>query len=74
MNFLDPRFWRDFSLPQRLAYFEQSYEELIAKGLAANPPLANLPPKKRGRKKQSPPKDLFDRLEKHKREVKESSL
>ena len=32
MNLLDPRFWRDFSLPQRLAYFEQSYEELIAKG------------------------------------------
>ena len=24
MNFLDPRLWRDFSPPQRLAYFEQS--------------------------------------------------
>jgi hypothetical protein len=74
MNFLDPRLWRDFSPPQRLAYFEQSYEELIAKGLEANPPLANPPPKKRGRKEQSPPKDLFDRLEKHKLEVKESLL
>jgi transposase len=63
--------------PERLAYFEQRYDELIAKGLAANPPPADPPPKacgersrtKRGRKKQSPPKNLLDRLQRHKLQV-----
>jgi transposase len=61
----------------RLAYFEQRYDELIAQGLAANPPPADPPPKacgehsrtKRGRKKQTPPKNLLDRLQKHKPQV-----
>ena len=55
------------SLPaDRLAYYEIAYDKLMTKGLAANPPPANPPPKKRGRPKQSPPKNLLDRLLKHK--------
>ena len=41
--------------PERLAHFEQRYDELLAQGLAANPPPDPPPPRKRGRKKQSPP-------------------
>ena len=52
--------------PERLIHFEQHYDKLIAQGLKANPPPANPPPKKRGRKKQSPPKNLLDRLQNHK--------
>jgi transposase len=55
--------------PERLAHFEQRYDQLIAQGLAANPPPADPPPKKRGRKKQSPPKNLLDRLQQRKRQV-----
>jgi transposase len=55
--------------PERLAHFEQRYNELIAQGLAANPPPPDPPPKKRGRKKQSPPKNLLDRLQQRKRQV-----
>jgi transposase len=55
--------------PERLAFFEQRYDGLIAQGLRANPPPADPPPKKRGRKKQSPPKNLLDRLQLRKRQV-----
>jgi transposase len=61
----------------QLTDFGQRYDELIAQGLEANPPPANPPPKacgehsrtKRGRKKQAPPKNLLDRLQKHKPQV-----
>jgi transposase len=61
----------------QLTYFEQRYDELIAQGLESNPPPANPPPKacgehsrtKRGRKKQTPPKNLLDRLQKRKPQV-----
>lgn len=52
--------------PDRLTHYEDEYDRLIAAGLAANPPPEKPPPKKRGRVKQSPPKNLLDRLQTHK--------
>ena len=52
--------------PERLAAYEAEYEALIAQGFAANPPPEQTLPRPRGRPKQAPPKNLLDRLRKHK--------
>jgi transposase len=55
--------------PQRIAHYEQCYDDLLQQGFAANPPPQTPPPRKRGRQKQSPPKNLLDRLAKYKAET-----
>lgn len=52
--------------PDRLTYFDTEYDKLITAGLAANPPPNPPLTQKRGRTKQSPPKNLLDRLARHK--------
>ena len=55
--------------PAQIADFESRYDWLLEEGYRANPPPAEPPPKKRGRKKQSKPQNLLDRLRDHKQEA-----
>jgi hypothetical protein len=50
---------------QQIAAFESRYDELVGHGLALNPVHEKLPGK-RGKVKQSPPKNLLDRFRTHK--------
>ena len=52
--------------PDRLAHYEAQYDALIAQGFADNPSAAKTKPRPIGRPKQSPPKNMLDRLHKHK--------
>lgn len=52
----------------RLLHYEQRYDALLQQGFQLNPPV-EITPKKRGRPKQSPPKNLLDRLDKHQASV-----
>jgi len=50
---------------ERLTSYERAYDALLHQGFKLNPPPETIP-NQRGRLKQSPPKNLLDRLEKHK--------
>jgi len=53
---------------ERIREFEQRYDTVVTQGLAENPAPVTVarPTKRRGRIKQTPPKNLLDRLQSHK--------
>jgi len=55
--------------PDRIAHYEKRYDDLLLQGFETNPSPDPPPKGKRGRKKQSPPKNLLDRLQRHKTET-----
>jgi transposase len=54
--------------PERLSYFSQKYNQILREGLKEIPPV-HQGEKKRGKPKQHPAKNLFDRLRDFKRET-----
>jgi transposase len=62
---------QDHLSPAQIADFEARYDAILAAGFAANPvsPLADPPPKQRGKPKQHPAKNLLDHLQLRKRET-----
>jgi transposase len=62
---------QDRLTPAQLAEFESRYAQVLEHGRQANPPLpeSTRVPGQRGRLKQSPPKNLLDRLTGHQAEV-----
>ena len=63
--------YRDSLLPTQIAHFEARYDAIIAAGLRANPlPQPTEPlPKKRGKPKQHPAKNLVDHFQLRKQET-----
>ena len=61
----------DSLAPEEIAQFEERYDGILKKGYLANPssPLAEEAHQKRGRTKQSQPKNLLDRLQEDKKET-----
>jgi transposase len=62
------RQYSDHLDPEKIDAYEARYDEIIEYGLEMNPP-PQKEPGKRGRVKQSPPKNLLERLKEHKQEV-----
>ena len=55
--------------PEQQRAFERRYDTLLLHGFVMNPPPPPPKEKKRGRRKQSPAKNLLDRLQKYKPQV-----
>jgi len=55
--------------PERVTHFEGRYDAILQQGFKVNPLPEHPPPKKRGRQKQTPPRNLLDRLHRHQAET-----